>query len=245
MDTIFEEAIAVLSSAFEELISVIAMPAPQRHGNGYVWRFANPGPREAIVLKLARLITLLQSGKLLLDAGFLQEVGAIQRSLDEIDADIIFLSGALIFGKHEPAHSEYLKEFFAEEFDQPGDALASSQKRHRVSRAKIRAYNARTFHSDFPVDTTVKVLETIEKTYSGFVHATSVHTMDMYYGNPPYFHLRGMKGTWRQRESQDDFKNYIYRSVSVTCIAARAFDKERLFQELYAFSASVSDELEL
>ncbi len=245
MDEIFENVISGMSNAFVRLSSTIPAPQLSKYADGYVYRFRRQGFEEAIVLKVARLITLLQSGKLLLDQGFLQEVGAIQRSLDEVDSDILFLCGPLIFGNQERAHTQYLDDFFAEEFDQPRDALGSTQKRSRVRRSKIRAYNARAYAAGLAVDRAIKVLETIDNAYSGFVHASSVHTMDMYYGNPPKFHIHGMKGTSRQRDSQDDFKNYIYRSVGSMAFAAKALDCERLFEELYALSTAVMRDLRL
>jgi hypothetical protein len=245
MNQVFNTVVSNIANAFSELSSVVHRPVSKKHGNGYVYRFAKQGFEEAIVLKLARLLTLLQSGKLLLDHGFLQEVGAIQRSLDEVDGDIFFLCGPLIFGAQEPAHNQYLNEFFSEEFDKPEDPLGSTQRRHRVKRSKIRAYNARVYGGGIEVERAIRVLETIDNAYSGFVHAASVHTMDMYYGDPPTFHIYGMKGTSRHRDSEDDFKNYIYRSLTSTACAAKAFDREPLFQLLYALSQQVTSDLEL
>jgi hypothetical protein len=245
MNQIFNTVVSNIANTFSELSSTLPPPVSRKHGDGYVYRFSRQGFEEAIVLKLARSVTLLQSGKLLLDHGFLQEVGAIQRSLDEVDGDILFLCGPLIFGVKEPAHAQYLHEFFSEEFDKPEDPLGSTQRRHRVRRSKIRAYNARVYGGGVAVERAIRVFETIDNAYSGFVHAASVHTMDMYYGDPPTFHIYGMKGTSRHRDSENDFKNYIYRSLTSTACAAKAFGREPLFQLLYALSQQVINDLEL
>ena len=195
---------------------------------------------QALVLKSARLISGLLAGKHLLDAGFLQELGAIQRMMDEIDADIMFLSGPSIFGKLVPAHQEYLDEFFAEEFNKPGDTLGPSPKRHRVSRKRIRAYNATVFPYGSPVDKTVAVTATLEKAYSGFVHAAAGHIMDIYFGDPPRWHIEGMAGTFRQIESREDFINYIYRSIGAQSFVAKALKLDDLCMHLYGVSKTVA-----
>jgi hypothetical protein len=245
MDEIFESVISTISAAFDQVTLKVPPPHKVRYADGYVYRFRQQGFEEAIVLKFARLITLLQSGKLLLANGFLQELGAIQRMLSEADADILFLCGPLIFGASEPSHNRYLTDFFLEEFDKPGDAVGSTQKRTPVGRSKIIAYNARTYEPDTPVDKTVELYRTLEKSYSGFVHAAAVHSLDLYYGSPPKFHIRGMKGTQAQRESENDFKNYIYRSVLTAAWIAQALDCGRLREDLSTFSEVVGDALHL
>jgi hypothetical protein len=51
--------------------------------------------------------------------GFLQELGASQRMLDEFNDDILFLAYGVISGDATDAHREYLAAFFQEEFDVP------------------------------------------------------------------------------------------------------------------------------
>jgi hypothetical protein len=53
----------------------------------------------------------------------------------------------------------------------------------------------------------IELYRTISKVYSGFVHGASPHIMEMYGGDPPHFHTKGMLGTPRIEEHADDLWN--------------------------------------
>ena len=83
----------------------------------------------------------------MLQNGLVLDAGATMRAMDELDSDIMFIAGPLVFQHaREPRHAEYLAEFFQEEFDHP-DPLQATQRRNRVSRRDIRAYVARTYYA--------------------------------------------------------------------------------------------------
>jgi hypothetical protein len=46
--------------------------------------------------------------------------------------------------------------------------------------------------------------------------------MDLYGGNPPHFHTKGMLGTPRMEEYEDDFWNYVYRTFISHILVAKA-----------------------
>lgn len=62
--------------------------------------------------------------------------------------------------------------------------------------------------------------------------------MDMYGGDPPHFHLTGMRGTPRISECARNAENYIYGGLMATIIAAKAFGDRALVDELYKFLAA-------
>ncbi len=170
-----------------------------------------------------------------MENGYLQEQGAIQRILDELHEDISFLALAVIFDGHTPLHQQYLEAFFEEEFDAES-AFASTQKRPMIPRQKIRAYIAKVEGAALDPSTGVELSRTICKAYSGYVHAASPHIMDMYGGNPPRFHVRGMKGTERQAEHREDLWNYFYRSIVAFALVVKAFGDDELFAQIQQFS---------
>ena len=137
---------------------------------------------QAIVQKLARLVSTLYATRLLLNHGFVQEVGALKRVLDEIQDDILFLWSGI--DDQSPLHREFLDAFFEEEFD-ADTALESTQKRKMIPRSKIRAHNARVIANirgaPFDPSRTTEVLRTINKAYSGYVHAASPQIMEVGY----------------------------------------------------------------
>jgi len=164
--------------------------------------------------------------------GFVQEQGALQRMLDEIEEDIMFLTFSVIYNESTPLHKEYLDAFYEEEFNAE-TAMASKQKRPMIPRKKIRAYITRM---DRNPSRAIEASRTINKTYSGYVHAASPHIMDMYGGSPPHFHTRGMAGTRLQQDHRDDLWNYFYRSLLAFVFSAAAFGDKELFDQLNDFS---------
>src|SRR5688572_24186819 len=61
-------------------------------GDGQAFRYREKGAHQAIVQKLARLISGLHAARLLLHAGFLQEEAALHRMIDEFQEDATFLA---------------------------------------------------------------------------------------------------------------------------------------------------------
>jgi hypothetical protein len=170
-----------------------------------------------------------------MEAGFVQEQAALQRVLDEITEDISFLSSSVIFGETTSLHKAYLDAFFQEEFDPKGE-VASSIERAMVPRKKIRAYIDRVSSGAKGSSKHLDASRTVSKAYSGYVHAASPQIMDMYGGNPPRFHMRGMQGTERHAEHKADLWNYFYRGIVAFAVSAKAFGDEELFSSIRDFS---------
>ena len=57
--------------------------------------------------------------------------------------------------------------------------------------------------------------------------------MDMYVGNPPRFHMRGMKGAETYEAYREDVRNYFYRGISAFAFAAKAFGDDKLSAGIY------------
>ncbi len=232
------------------------MPPPQqiRWRDGFVFRYVEQTIHQAILLKLARTISGLRAALVLLENGFVQEQAVMQRVLDEMGEDIIFLVYAVANDRVTELHERYLEAFFQEEFDPAVAPTDSPQKRPMIPRKRIRAYLAavegkasnqqgKTLN---PSDG-VKLSKTLSKAYSGYVHAAAPHIMDLYGGNPPTFHLEGMLGTPRFSEHADDLWNYLYRGLMAFVAAARAFgDKECadfVYENLKRFEGASGDKL--
>ena len=192
-----------MSATVHELARHVPQPQRVPFADSFAYRYIEKTVHQAIVQKLARYVTTLRGACLLFDHGFFQEQAVLQRVMDEIQEDITFLSFGIILGKLTPLHEHYLSAFYEEEFNiatgEPG-----SQDRPMVPRKKIRAYIATMEGVSNNPSRGIEVTRQISKTYSGYVHAASPQVMDMYDGNPPRFHLGGMKGTERHHEHRDD-----------------------------------------
>lgn len=212
------------------------VPAPRRapYKDSFIYRYVEKTVHQALVQKLARLVSGLHAARLLLEAGFVQEQAALQRILDEITEDISFLSFSVIYGESTSLHKNYLDYFFQEEFDS-NDVVASSKERAMVPRKKIRAYLDRCLNGPKGSSKNLDASRTVSKAYSGYIHAASPQIMDMYGGFPPQFKMRGMHGTERQAEHRADLWNYYYRGIMAFCLSAKAFGDEELFVSIRNF----------
>lgn len=227
MDQTYEQALKYMEGTVHELAKHVPKPKRISTKNGFVFRYVEKSIHQAIVQKLARLVSTLYATRHLLNGGFVQEVGALKRILDEIQDDILFLLSGI--NDLTPLHRKFLGAFFADEFD-ADTALESTQKRRMVPRQKIQAHNAHFFASipgsPFDPSRMNEILRTIRKAYSGYVHAASPQIMELYSGNPLRFHMFGMLGTPLEQTHRDDFRNYVYRSICAFALVTKGFSDD-------------------
>jgi hypothetical protein len=74
----------------------------------------------------------------------------------------------------------FLESFFQEELDQPGDPLASKQKRATVPVRKIHATFAKLASTELNSSDAQELLRTTQQAFSGYVHGAYPHIMEMY-----------------------------------------------------------------
>lgn len=232
MDQLYLQTLNNMETTLKVLENRVPSPKLIKFGKGHAFRYVERSIHQAIIQKLARIISGLHAARILLDHGFAQELGALQRMLDEFQEDIFFLSYAVIYDDLTELHQRYLDAFYEEELDKPEDPLASTQKRPMIPRKKIRAYLARVEGANLDHSKSIELHRTVSKLYSGFVHGASPHIMDMYGGNPPRFHVKGMLGTPRIEEHMHDIWNYFFRGIIVFGFAAKVFGDEELFNSI-------------
>ena len=164
-----------------------------------------------------------------------------EHPLDEIGEDIMFLSFGAIDGNLDDLHMKYLQAFYQEEFDQPGNPLESKQNRPMVSRKKIHAWLSR--RNEVPIDphSGSSILQTIHKTYSGYLHAASPHVMEMYDGSR--FVTGSLAISRNASAHQNDLKTYVYRAVMYFGLAAKTFGDQKLVDQVYSVLEPLDDEM--
>ncbi len=235
MDELYDEVLDGMEAALEGLTQRVPPPRRISFREGFVFRYVEHTAQQAIVQKLARIITGLRAAHLLLRQGLVQEQAVIERVLGELQEDVLFLADGFMKGKliTEP-HKSFLAGFYQEEFDNPASPIDSTQKRPMVPRRKIQAYLARVEGIIGNPSYNQEVARTLSKAFSGFVHAASPQIMEMFGGNPPHFHVRGMLGTPRIREYEHDIWNYFDRGMATFAVAAGAFGDRELFQRIFS-----------
>ncbi len=227
-----------LNTRFDNSSQKVPPPQMISLGGTHVFRYVEKTFEQAIIQKLARILSGLNAALLLLENGFVQEQAVLQRTIDEFNDDVTFLFAGFCEGEGclPELQEQYLSGFWEEEFDVPDDPVKSSQKRYSMPRRKIRAYLASVpdIHPD--PSTQIELSRTLSKAYSGFVHGASPQIMDMVGGDPPGFHVDGMLGTPRVAEYAQDLCNYLYRSIASFVFASRLLGENTLADDLTQFS---------
>ena len=229
MEEVNEEVLVHLEQGVNSLAERVPRPKLVRIRSHQVFRYVEKSIHQAIVQKLVRMVSTLDAARLLLSNGFLQEQASLQRVLDEIQSDVMFLALGVLKGDHDSElHRRFLDAFFEEEFD-ADTPEASTQRRPMIPRKKINAYVARVgFSSDDPFSG-AELLRTVGKAYSGYVHAASPHIMEMYGGAPRRFHMRGLKRSSVFVDQRRDLSHYFLRGLMAIALCAMASNNEELF----------------
>ncbi len=232
MRSTYLQTITVLTNAFKRLELQVPPPQQVPFRDGFVFRFVQQSLEQALLLKLARLVTGLRAVDVLFSAGLLQEMAATCRMLDEIGEDVSFLAAPLTNDEITELHKRYLLGFWAEEFEDTNDTLARHQKPDTPRRSKIQAYVHRILNPDGNSSQMSDVSQAVSSTYSGYIHSSAAQVLDLYGGDPPHFHVEGMMGTPRMGAHIYDAWNYYYRGIVTAIIVARAFGDQSLSKAL-------------
>ena len=202
--------------AFKEFEQCVPPPKMETLAEGVIFKFENQGIREALVLKAARIQSLVRASLLLVEQGFIQEIGILQRAILETYEDIQFLAFGMTLGQEE-RHKQFLNAFWRKPVDESGQLKGHG---HDVPRRKITAYLIRETNKDkkYVESKGIENARSLHSFESGYVHGSSEQIMDLFYPaqnilRVPSFHTKGMAGTDRAEEYRKDFWDYIYSSV--------------------------------
>jgi hypothetical protein len=240
MDQLFTNCLEQMELWFPELEKQVPVPAKVPFLDHFVFRYQEKTIEQALIQKLARVVTELHSARILLNSGFLQEQIAIHRMLDEFQQDITFLFFARFENKINELHQRYLEAFYEEEFDTPEIPVESTQKRPSIPRRNIHAYIAGKDAEIGVLNPSrgKELMRTLSKAYSGYVHGASPQIMNMYGGFTPRFHVSGMLGTPLEHEHRADLWNYHYRGLLSFNEVALVFNDQNLAERIYNYSVA-------
>lgn len=190
----------------------------------------------ACYLKGIKSISTLKACLILLKSGHTQEIGALCRMVDDFCNEIFFLlTPQGEDGSFSKDQIQFLESFFQEELDQPGDPLASTQKRATVQVKKIHATCAKLVGPELNLSDAQELLRTRQQALSGYVHGAYPHIMEMYGGDPPHFHMSGMLGSPRIDEWRQQLVGYVYRVSMASVFVARKLGLEEIEKRLRLF----------
>ncbi|MGO7484070.1 hypothetical protein ACCT28_23000 [Rhizobium ruizarguesonis] len=240
-DEAYERAREALDNALRDMGGTVPSPSVVRTAMGGSYRYKEQSPQQALVLKCVRMLSALKALRVLLAQGLVLDAGSMMRISDEVGSDIMFIAGPTLFNRPpEARHKQFLQELFQEEFG-PRNPFPSRIPRDRVSRKHIRAYVARTFSAaGSDISKVVAVTELIEGVFSGFIHGAGAHIMDSFDGQD--FHTELSPGSHPLTAMEDQFSQYIQRTILAFCFSAMAMGREDVFQALRTIEAELFDE---
>ncbi|MCP4049238.1 MAG: hypothetical protein GY730_00835 [bacterium] len=212
MDINLNDVIDVLCNTFQKLENTVSKPQRKKTCQGHTYESKDKTAQEAIIQKLARYITSLQSAKILNEKGFYQEQGALQRMMDEYSEDVLFLAYGIFFNDDgKGIHKDYLNNFFQ---------IGSKNK--KPCQGKIREYI--DFRESFLENLVEKpnvslqgermdASRNLRRAYSGYIHGDSPTIMEMFNGKS--FNIYGGDKQGLKKVDEEEILNYYYRGVTI------------------------------
>ncbi|MGA2225711.1 MAG: hypothetical protein ABSH41_14845 [Syntrophobacteraceae bacterium] len=219
IDPYLEDTLIALGAIYHEMAAKIEAPMFVDVGGYRAWRYLNLSEALACFLKGVKVVSTLNASMVLLRAGFVQEIGALCRMVDDYCNEIFFLLLPQDAEKYSKDQIQFLEDFFQEEFDKPTNPLAATQKRVNVPARKVHATFGKLTKTELDPADTQEMLRTTHQALSGYVHGAYPHIMEMFGGVKP--HLNGMLGTPRMDEWRRQLIGYTYRALMVSVLVAR------------------------
>jgi hypothetical protein len=197
----------------------------------YGYRYSEKGAVQAMLQKMARLVSALRAARVLLARGFIAEQAAICRIVDEASEDISFLALGLVYEETD-LHKKFIEAFYLEEFADGERPTQTAVKRPNIPRDRIHAYLTQNPAAGPDPSTGKASMQVLHKAYSGYVHGASPHIMEMYGGQPARFHMSGMLDTPLWRSQADAFWHYMHRGLMSFAMVAKASGDEKFFTSI-------------
>lgn len=195
------------------------------------FRYEEPNPVTFLVLKMARVVTAFYATLSLTKDGLFQDAGAICRIIIECSHDVDFVMEGLTKDPFPVDKQEVVDNFFNNEIQTPEEMLSTMKKPPTIPRKKIYPSVGRLLSPDNP-DRPQRIAKVLEETFSGYVHASYPHIMEMYEGTGKEFHMNGVQMRIPGWIKQVALR--IHPSFNQFAIFAKALDLQDLKSQLVA-----------
>lgn len=194
----------------------------------HVYEYLDKSPKVVAVLKLVRMAEGVVAFNLLRANGLFVDMGVIVRCVHDCEAEIYFLL------EKYPAASPNVQKFTKAFFEQHINGYLDLET-EPVQSKKIRAAMARVVRGQHDHGT-VETLQSLHKTFSGYVHGGYAHIMETYGGGPPSFNLMGVP-SFVEREKRLEVVELAARSVMYSAaFIAHSLGLEELRREIYTIA---------
>ncbi|CAM2159302.1 conserved protein of unknown function (plasmid) [Pararobbsia alpina] len=218
-EKLYDYLLGLMEHTVHRLESSIAPPKPVACASmGYAYRYAEEGMTQAIIQKLARLVSLSRASRVLHAHGLALEQAAIARLIVESQEDVFFLAFGILQGI-TVVHKKYLYAFYFADGEDELRTYTERKGRPLISRKDVLDYLAETISPNAIKAATT----TTRQIASNGMQETSPFIMEMYGGDPPEFQMNGLLAFQPLRRLYDDLWDYFERVIVSFIVAARAF----------------------
>jgi hypothetical protein len=226
------EALQVASGRFHELVSLVPAVKAVRVGVDLQPRFAEFLPEQAILLKVARQISVVSFLNRAVETGNIYEQGILQRISDETSDDVTFLSLGVRSGLKN-IHRRFLNAFWKEDFVDDGSGAKFTYV-PQVSRKEIRQYIASHF-KELGIEGSESASRTVYGVFSGYVHGGAGYIFELFDKRESKFRLQGGFDREQQLSYLVSAVNYPYRAIMSVVHADQAITRGRNNEALFEY----------
>ena len=228
-----ERALSGMEQAVARLAGLVPPPTKVEVDGEQQFRYFEKEITQAIVQKLAGMVSALSAAEILHLHGHVGEQAMLHRVIGELHDDLFFLMIAE-FDSLSDLHKCYLNNFFQETFDS-GDSRSHTQKPRPVSRKEMRTCVVEWIESHKNTKLPDDVRQASQKLFnmhSRYIHSNSPEIMIQYGGNPPKFHMRGWKGSLGRPDFNYVLRSYYYRSLAALYLASEKLGDYELCKQV-------------
>jgi hypothetical protein len=227
----FQERVAILEKVVEIFTTLLPTPTFHTSATDRYFRYDNPDVRHFCLLKAVRVISALNASFELARKGYTQELAILMRTLAEHTRHIEYVLDQDDSDEHTSNVQKYLQEFFEDtrrdpEIEIKGVLIREKQINEQLGKTldKVAALHETT-EGRVP---TAKLFHRSSRTFSFYVHARYPEAMDLFGGRPGRFHLRGMRGTPKDRENLEVLDTFITTASTTFAIMVQSIPKLRV-----------------
>ncbi len=230
------ESLLLMEEVTHRIASMIEPPQVVKlYGDKVAPRYSKQGLEQAIVPKMAGVVSSTRAALLLLEAHYYVEHSAVMRMAEEANEDIMFLARGLELGAKE-AHQEFLDTFFTEYWQEgKNPELPDLISRPEFKRFKIRKYMDELHANGPALPGGINIGGLMKTSYvvdSGYVHGNCPQLMERYGGNPPKYHVAGIPDPSAMLRATLSLSYGVTRALITFATVARAFGDAALTEML-------------
>lgn len=184
-------------------------------------------------LKGVRVVSGLNACLFLLTGGFIQEAMVLFRTLDDYLHEMLFIIENAESKVLDSRQNKFIEDFFREEFQNPNNPLLNETRRKTVPKRKIWASVARQMGPFVNPSDLQKMFQVTNDALSGYVHGAYPHTMEMYSGSPPKFHVAGVHAKPRIRMCIGQIQIYTQRAITTFESLSKSLGSRELVEYIH------------